>query len=364
LISDKFLVFHPRISDILPKIPTKRILNPNRKTNKKHIMERILIIGATGQLGTRVFQKLAKTGRYQLRILIREDSVYDHLKSAEPEIFFGDLRDKDTVFPAVRESDIIISTANAAIPRKPTDTFLAVDVIGHRYLIDAAKEAGVKQFIYTSVNAPEGMDPDWIPIFRSKMKTEAYLKESGLNYSIFRPDAFMDVYFAFMGTDIPLRNEVAATVERPWGFMQNFFKGIKADIAHGKIDIVGDGTVKHSYVALEDVAEFIVKAIGEPEFSRATVKLGGPEALSALDLKAVFEKVLEKPLEVKQTPVFMTKMMGKLFSLFNPAISNIFKINYMGATWPTVFDTQKLAEKFSIKLTTAEAYLQNKMEAG
>ncbi len=64
---------------------------------------------------------------------------------------------------------------------------------------------------------------------------------------------------------------------------------------------------------------------------RHTIQFGGPEALSALEVKAIFEKVLNKSLKVKRTPAMMMKVMGNVFSLFNEGASNIFKLNYMAA---------------------------------
>ena len=217
-------------------------------------MQKVLLIGATGQLGTAVFQKLAQSGQYDIRILIREDSQYEHLMSAEPEIVFGDLKDGKSVHEAVEGSEIIITTANSAAPRKKEDTFYDVDIMGYQTLIDAAKIFGVKQFIYTSINPG---DPKWnkkIPLVRSKVETEAYLKNSGVPHTIFQPSCYMDIYFAFLGTTIPAQNEVAPLVNRPFKFMQNFYNGVKDNMDNGKIGIIGSGLAKHSYITIDNVA--------------------------------------------------------------------------------------------------------------
>ena len=62
-------------------------------------------------------------------------------------------------------------------------------------LIDAAKNAGVNHFVFTSVagsNANTG-----IPHFDSKAEIEEYLRESGIDYSIVRPVSFMDNFRYF-----------------------------------------------------------------------------------------------------------------------------------------------------------------------
>ncbi len=325
-------------------------------------MKKVLIVGATGQLGTKVFEKLAAAEDYALRILVRKDSSFDHLRTAGPEIVTGDLLDPDSIDLAVEDCDVVIATANAIIPRKKEDTFEAVDVQGYRDLIDAAKRHGVDQFIYVSANA----EPSWakeMPLAAFKTKTENYLKASGLPYTIFQPEPFMDIYFAYMGTPIPLKDEVAPTVNRPFAFSQNFFKGIKDNIEKGKFGVIGNPQTRHSYITIDNVADFIVRSVGKKDLLNTTRKLGGPEALSGNEVKAIFEKVLNKPLKIQKTPAFLMKAMGRIFSLFNPPAANIFKMNYTLSTHSTEVDSEDLARQLSIDLTTAEEYLRSKVEA-
>jgi nucleoside-diphosphate-sugar epimerase len=171
----------------------------------------------------------------------------------------------------------------------------------------------------------------------------------------------MDVYFTFMGTTLPVVGDEAPLVNRPFKFMQTFFNSIKNDVDKGKIGIIGDGNVKHSYITVDNTAKFIVKAIEEPDLFNKTIPLGGPEALSALEIKAVFEKVLGKPLNIKKTPAYVMKIMGNLLAPFNPAASNIMKLNYLSAVEPSTIDVSALAEKLGIKLTTAEEFLEEKL---
>jgi uncharacterized protein YbjT (DUF2867 family) len=321
-------------------------------------MKKILLVGATGQLGTSCFEKLAETDNQSIRIFVREDSQYNHLKSAKPEIFFGDLADNESIEKAVEGCDIIITTANSAAPRKKSDTFKAIDIDGNKRLIDAAKKFKIEQFIFTSVYPFKLLHS--IPLGKSKIKTENYLKESGLRYTVLQSVGFMDTSFAFMGSTIPVKDEKAALVNRPWAFMQKFYNGIKHDVENGKIGIIGDGNTKHCYITIDNVADFLVKSINNPDMMNVIYPIGGPEALTSLEVKSIFEKVLGKELKVKRTPAGMMKIMGIVFSLFNEPVSNIFKINYATATESVVFDTKKLAEKLSITLTTAEEYLRKK----
>lgn len=324
-------------------------------------MKKILLIGATGQLGNKVFEKLSAEGRCNIRVLVRADSNLELLKSNNPEVFTGDLTDKESIDKAVEGCDFIIATANSVAPRKKSDTFQAVDVQGYRDLIASAGKNKVEQFIYVSAAPFPTKYTHWVPLADSKAQTETYLKNSGVTYTIFQPDAFMDVYFAFMGSNVPVQNEPAHLVNRPWNFMQQFYKGVKDDVANGKIGIIGNGLAKHSFIAVDNVADFIVKAVDNPDLFNKTIPLGGPEALSGLEVKQVFEKVLNTELKVKRTPAFMMKMLGNVFSLFSTSASNIFKLNYLNAVTSTESNCLDLARKLSIHLVTAEEYLTQKL---
>lgn len=326
-------------------------------------MKTILLIGATGQLGNAIFTKLAELNRYHLRILVREDSNYKHLKEYDPEIVFGDLTDKASLQPAVIGSDIVITTANTMAPRKKTDTLKSVDIHGYRDLIDAAKESQVQQFIHTSAYFP----PEWAQnnaFVAAKAATEEYLRTSGLTYTIFQPDAFMDVHFAFMGTTLPLKNEVAPTVLRPYPFMQNFYNSVKNNLVKGKIGIVGNGLAKHSYVAIANVADFLIGSIDNKDLYHQTLPIGGPEALSPLEIKSIFERVLNQPLRVKSTPAWVMKIMGKLLAPFNPPAASLLDLNYRSAHQDSIIKTSPLAQQLNIRLLSTEEYLRSKISSG
>lgn len=327
-------------------------------------MKKILLIGATGQLGNNILQKLAKDGRYSLRALVRDDSANRQLVPESIETVSGDLTQPKSLEKAVEGCDVIIATANAVVPRKKTDTFQKVDIQGYRDLIDVAAKCNCAQFIYVSAISFAGAHEKyttWSPLAHAKAQTEDYLKKSGVPYTIFQPDGFMDVYFAFMGSSAVVQNTPAHLVNRPWKFMQRFYNGIKDEVVNGKIGIIGDGLAKHGYIAVDNVAEFVVKAVDNAGLLNKTILLGGPEALSAMEVKQRFENVLGKPLKIKRTPAFLMKWLGNLAGPFSPAAANIFKLNYLVATVSNTPDSRDLADQLSIKLITAEEYLRSRL---
>ncbi|MCB9282626.1 MAG: SDR family oxidoreductase [Lewinellaceae bacterium] len=321
---------------------------------------KVLIVGSTGQLGFTIAQKLSQTS-HQVLAFHRSSSDTSALKKL-PAITLvqGDLLEPDTLKPALKDVDVVISTANAAVPSRKEDNFKN-DVLGHRNLIQAAKEAGVKQFIFTSAISFGQFDRS-IPLFRSKRQTEADLAASGIPYTVFQPSNFMDIYFAFFGTELPLQGVPVASLKRPFKFMNSFFDGVRNDMKEkDTFDVIGKGDQPTSFISVDNVADFHVQAIDHPGAINRFVPIGGPEQLTALDVKAIFEEVYGKELKVKSTPAAMIGLMSKVMSPFNINAANILATQYAGTKIPGIVpNAQEAADEFGVQLTSAHAFLMEK----
>jgi uncharacterized protein YbjT (DUF2867 family) len=150
----------------------------------------ILVVGSTGQLGGLITRRLLAQSQ-PVRILTRAHSAYRPLEQAGAALAFGDLKDRASLDAACAGVDVVITTANAVL-RGGEDNVQTVDVDGNRNLIDEAQAAGVKQFIFISALGVDADSP--VPIFQAKAGTEAYLRASGLPYTILAPPAFMEVW--------------------------------------------------------------------------------------------------------------------------------------------------------------------------
>jgi len=320
---------------------------------------RVLVVGATGQLGTAVVRKLTDRG-VRVRACARPTSRYEHLKRDGIEIAFADLTDPSTLDSLCTNVDAVIATANAATPRMRADSFRAVDEEGYKNLIDACVRQRVGQFVYASIVAHPDLDA--LPLCRAKRITEARLRQSGLPFTVFRADAFMDVHFSMMGSDLPVQGAEAATVQRPFWFSTRFFQRIKHDMAQsGKAGVLGDGLARRTYISINDMAEFLVRGVGHPSATNAVFDVGGPEALSQKDVVRTFEKVLGKPLVAKPTPAAVFRIGRYLLAPFSPAAANIMGLNYVSTYVESVIDMRDTAPLFGVKLTSAEQFLRKRL---
>ena len=192
-----------------------------------------------------------------------------------------------------------------------------VDLQGNRHLIDAAKAAGVKQFIFVSVLTADPTSP--VLFIQAKGKTEDALRASGIPYTILAPNGYMEVM-------------VAKIVGMPAMMGQ-------------PVTIVGGGRRKHSFISASDVAAFILAAIGNPAAINQKLLLGGPQPLSFRDAVAIYERVLGHQIQVRSVapgePVpGLPQMVAQLLAGLD--------------TYNSPIDMTETARTFGIQLTPLE----------
>ncbi len=112
-------------------------------------MEKILITGATGFIGSELVPLLVQQG-YKVRILTRRPSraaLFEELPLES--VITGDLLDAASLEKAVKDIDVIFHLGGRAT-FEPLRLIRPSLVHGSELLMQKAIEAGVKQFIYTS----------------------------------------------------------------------------------------------------------------------------------------------------------------------------------------------------------------------
>jgi len=281
----------------------------------------ILVAGATGQLGGIITRRLLAQGQ-PVRILVRPQSSFQPLVEAGGLPVFGDLKDRASLDPACEGIETIITTANSA-RRGGEDNVQTVDLEGNRNLIDAAKAAGVKQFIFTSALGADINSP--VPFIQAKAKTEAYLRDSGMMYTILAPNIYMDMWVG-MVIGMPLQ-------------------------AGQPVTLVGEGRRKHSFVAVRDVAAFATAAVGQPEAMNQYLAIGGPDALSWRDVVATFERVLDREVPVQYVSLG-EPVPGLPEGMMQQAMAGM-------EMYDSPLDMTEAAHTFGVKLTTLEEFARS-----
>ena len=150
---------------------------------------------------------------------------------------------------------------------------------------------------------------------------------------------------------------------RPFRFAANYFQRIKDSIERKRTAMIpGDGSVRHSFICVDNVAAFLTASVpgGSPGIPPGFYDIGGPDALSFLDVVHLYEGVLGFGLRVKRTPAWVFRIAETILKPFSPAGSNLMFFNYVAATEHSVMDMAKTAALFQVQLTSAESFLRNK----
>ncbi|UOQ71585.1 SDR family oxidoreductase [Hymenobacter cellulosilyticus] len=153
----------------------------------------ILVTGATGGLGHETIDSLLTTiPASEIAALVRDMSKAQDLAARGVDVRQGDYLDYSSLVSAFRGVDKLLLVSAVAF----TDR-----VSQHRNVIDAAKEAGVKHLFYTSIQR----DTDFVlpEVTESDLATEAYLKASGLIYTILHNGYYLEGLGYLIGSEVP-----------------------------------------------------------------------------------------------------------------------------------------------------------------
>ena len=285
----------------------------------------ILVVGATGQLGSKIVRRLLDARR-AVRILARPGSAYEPLAALGAEVRLGDLKDRASLDAACAGIDTVITTANTA-RRGGGDNVETVDAQGTSALIDAAAASGVRHFIYVSVLGARPDSP--VPFLAAKARNEQHLRDSGMSWTILAPNAFMQSWPAMV-------------------------VGVPA-LAGQPVTIVGEGRRKHTFVSEDDVASFAIAAVDNPAALDQTVPIGGPEGLSWRDVVAIYEKVTGRTLPVRY--VAPGHPVPGIPEAVLPILAGL-------DAYDTVFETSEPAGRFNVRLTPLETIARAQAAGG
>ncbi len=141
---------------------------------------------------------------------------------------------------------------------------------GTRDLLAAAREAGVRRFVYQSALGTSEESKDTVPYYRAKWTIEEMLKDSELEHVIVRPS------FVF---------------GRDGGVLPLFIRQVRWSPV---TPVLGPGRQRSQPIWVEDVAAYLAQSVDHPEAANRTFELGGPDTVTWDELYDRIAKVLGK----------------------------------------------------------------------
>ncbi|MHC2543831.1 uncharacterized protein YbjT (DUF2867 family) [Sinorhizobium meliloti] len=145
--------------------------------------KKVLVVGATGFLGTKILRNLAHDASVAVVAMSRKGAPSN--ESADVEWVRGDMMDPGSLDRALQGVDVVVTSANSYMKGS-----LDTDFQGNRNLIEAAARANVGRFVFLSIVSCEAASP--VPHFHAKKVAEDLIQASGVPYVFVRAPTFLD----------------------------------------------------------------------------------------------------------------------------------------------------------------------------
>ncbi len=233
--------------------------------------KKVLVAGATGYLGQYLVKELTKNN-FDVRVLIRKESQKELFKDVN-DYFIGEITKPESLRGICEHIDWVFS-AIGITRQKDGLTYMDVDYQGNSNLLDEAKLAGVESFLY--VSAIDGDKLRHLKIFEAKEKFVDELKESGLKYTVMRPNGF-------------------------FSDMRDFLVMAKK----GKVYLFGEGNFKLNPIHGADLARVCINIMSSGKNEKT---VGGPDILSQNELATLALKAWGKKPKIIHLPDWIRKI--------------------------------------------------------
>ncbi|KAJ6489828.1 hypothetical protein C8R45DRAFT_1138608 [Mycena sanguinolenta] len=151
----------------------------------------VAVFGATGVQGSAVVDRLCLDGTFTPRGITRnpESEASLKLKARGVEVIKGDTGDKASLVVALRGSEALTVPVIPELNRATGPD----EIVQGRNIVDAAKEVGVKFFVFTKLSG--GKYANNLSIHSDKQAVQEYLKSSGLNHVVLYLGGFAENFF-------------------------------------------------------------------------------------------------------------------------------------------------------------------------
>ena len=317
----------------------------------------ILVVGATGQVGSLVVRRLRADGE-AVRAMVRDPASAADLAATCAELVVADLAHPETLDAALDGVDAVVATANAVAPIRPGDSAAVVEA-GYGELIRRAERSGVRRFVLMSV--PETPLDERVPVAASKRRVERLLGESGLSWLALRTPPFVEVWLALVGSELPLRGEERTTLGRAYPTLRRFRRVTGRTVERRGVMIVpGPASARQAFLSVHDAATALAAAV-HPGTGEGPVDLGGPEVLTWTDVARIFELVLGRRIRVLSQPAAVFGVLQRLFTPVAPSLAGVMGLNRLIATSETDWDTSETAARLGLPARkTVERILREK----
>ena len=232
-------------------------------------MKRILITGATGQVGSRTIDRLLKEKDVEIVAAVRSAQKAAAFQDRGIATVMLDLDDESTLLPALQGIHTLFVL-----------TGYTVDMLKQsKALLDNAKKAGVEHVVHLGAC---GRDDTTVAHWGWHQFVERYIEWCGFSFTHLRPETFMQNLLSYGG---------------------------EKTIKHGVVNaFVKDARL--SWVDVDDVAEVAALSLAHPEVHGGQTYRMGYDAMSFGELAELMTAIVGQPFRYEPLPpeVFLEAM--------------------------------------------------------
>jgi len=241
----------------------------------------VFVTGSTGFVGNHVLNTLLDRG-HQVRVLVRPGSEYKLKQPDKVEVITGDVTESADLIQGMKGCDAAIHLVGIirAFPSQDI-TFERLHTEATANVIEAAKETEVPRLLHMS--ALGASEDGSTPYLRTKFAAEELVRQSGLNYAIFRPS----LIFGRGGEAIKMFGDMVKKYVVP---------------------IIGDGQYRFQPVSVNTVAQGFEKALDPETAKDQTLDVGGPDNVTFDEIMDTLARVMGKSIVKIHMPVLPLRL--------------------------------------------------------
>ena len=261
-----------------PKSPSTEAAQPE----PSGFLTRVMVTGATGFVGRYVTRELVARGHKPVCLVRNQNRFLAQARQLGADRFEavgGDLFDPAGLAKSLEGAEACIHIVGIIFEHPLRgQTFERIHVEGTHNVVAACKAAGVRRIVHmsalgTRVNAPSRYH-------QTKWRAEGIVKDSGLDWTIFRPSIIHGHDGEFMRL---MKSFVCDTTVTSLGFIPTPLP---------VIPYFGDGQNRLQPVSVKDVAYCFTAALSKPETIGKIYELGGPEKISWKELYRICRETI------------------------------------------------------------------------
>jgi uncharacterized protein YbjT (DUF2867 family) len=280
--------------------------------------KKILVIGAAGFVGAPIAKQLQADG-FSVRALVRNADKARQMLGDQAEFIVGNFADKATLEKALTGVDGV----NLSVPWQ-SEAQVARDVT------DILAKQGRKNVRVTYISGVTALPENrWYPMIDEKLKAEEILTKSGVAYTIFRPNWFMDALALF--------------------------------VRDGRATIFGKQKQPYHFLSLADFARAVSKSYQTEEAANKTFVINGPKAMLMQDALQQYCDAVYPGIKASSMPTWFGSLLAAI--LKSDSMKDFVKMMAYFEKSPKVTAPNGADQILGASNITLEAWLKTQKQA-